>query len=172
MRKLIALALVAGCTGLLADGNSASTSATASVNLYAPIVLHKGSDVNFGVFVFDGSAVKLSMTNAGVVTGGTKFSGSQLDASFTLAKAGAFDWTKDPNLTVNVKVNDTVLTGATTTLLPAVQLGDPKVMWTIKADMVSLAASGTLAIYGDLDIVAGATAKSYQGTFTVTVAYN
>jgi len=172
MRKLCLLALVAAAPMFAGDGNTASTSATASVNLYAPIVLTKVSDVNFGVYVFDGKAVTLQMAQDGTVSGGNKFSGQQLAHDLTTSKAGAFQWSKDANLNVDIKVNDQLL-AATTNTLAAMKLGDDKVLWTIKADKDETNPSlGKLTLYGDLAIADGAATKSYTGTFTVNVAYN
>ena len=174
MRKLIALALVALAPALMADdGNSATANALASVNLYAPIVLKKVSDVNFGVYVFDGHAVTLKMGQDGTVSGGNKFKGSQLSTDLTLSKAGVFTWSKDENLTVNVKVNDHQLNNDHTILSAPLQLGD-KVAWTIEADIDGSATSEAqkLTLYGSLAIGDGALTGSYKGNFSVNVAYN
>lgn len=54
MRKLITLALVAGMAPFaFADGNHASTTATVSLNIFAPVSICKEADLNLGVVVLD-----------------------------------------------------------------------------------------------------------------------
>ena len=66
MRNLIALALVVSSPALFADGNSASATAKASVNIVAPLNLKATSDLNFGNIVVDtydkGGKVTLAST--------------------------------------------------------------------------------------------------------------
>ncbi len=162
MRKLIALALVAAVSPIFAeDGNHASASATAGVNLYAPVKISKTQDLSFGAVVVNNTAIALNLVMAvdGTVTytNGVALIGSNAKA----AQTAKFSFTKDSTLTV------------AWTIPGSVELG-PGVNWTVASSIAgdgTASTAGTVVLYGTLVADAGKTG-TFAKEFNVSVNYN
>jgi len=180
VRNLIALALVVASPALFADGNSASATAKASVNIVAPLNLIATSDMNFGNIVVDtydkGGKVTLASTvgpNSEPKAALTNFvntaifTGPKIDAT-----AAFFHFQRDERYeNVNVIIDPLVtLSGgrgpdvklATTHDLPADACGYFHNPHGVVAKHFSVG--------GTLDIPGGAFGQK-NGTIKVTVAY-
>ncbi|MFZ1375475.1 MAG: DUF4402 domain-containing protein [Geothrix sp.] len=162
MRKLIALALVAAVSPMFAgDGNHASASATAGVNLYAPVKISKVQDLSFGAVVVNDTANALSLLlnldGTVTYTNGVALIGANAKA----AQVAKFGFTKDSTLTVAWTIPTTVELGT-------------GVNWTVQSSITgdgTTSTAGTVTLYGTLVADAGKTG-AFEKEFNVSVNYN
>jgi hypothetical protein len=124
MRKIIALALVAGCTALMADGNSSSASADAKVQIVAPITVSNvfADKLDFGQIVVNDATKAMSV----VMAPDTAVLGTFVNCVRKNNSAGTnaawFHIAKDQDIAwggVNIKVDPTVDMGKGAKITPA-----------------------------------------------------
>ncbi len=185
MRTFIALALVAGASSFaFADGNSASTTATASVRIVAPIKILSNQNLDFGNIVVDdvNQAAQVTMTTStsdGMLYSSATLGGWDKCAPYKKAgtvKAASFHYSYDLGVAINeigITIDPTVtLTGG---FGPDVTLTTNN---DLPADACFLADLGNTAgtqqkhfgVGGTLDIPAKALGVK-TGTIHVMVAY-
>lgn len=163
MRKLITLALALAAVPMLADGNTDSATASAGVNLYAPVKISKAQDIKFGAVVLTSTndPLKVIMDETGAVTytNGAALKGAHKEVS----QAAKFTFTKDNTLTLDWIIPTTV------------NLDDAgKVRWTVAKKITGAeqtSVSGDVVLYGTLDADAGVTG-AFSKEFAVVVNYN
>jgi hypothetical protein len=183
LRGLLAFAVLAVATMTSANAfaqASATGQANANATIAKPITITKTADLNFGTIV-PNSAGNLTVTidTAGALTMGGVSDGAHLGGT---TGAAAFDVTGRPNAAYSITLpNSVTLTGLTdnTQSLTAdafkdTKGGDTTVPTTGTSSLSAGPGTGTdnFSVGGTLTVPAGTVAQDYQGTLSVTVAYN
>lgn len=171
MRTLLALALVAAPA--FADGNSDKTSATTKVNIYAPITIVKGADLDFGAIVmsgFTGGSVELSDATPAVYTDCAKLGGTAARnptlAWFHVRKDATLAYSREATVhTVADCTFDPVVFGAATPCVLAGTVDGKDFSNKVGTNKEHFYVGGKLTIPAD-------TFGEKTGTLEVTVAYN
>jgi hypothetical protein len=164
MNKLIALAIVAGLAPMaFADGNQATTSAQASVQILCPVTATTdGVLMNFGKVIVPSLPADVVMGSTGAVTAGGNASIYVHPGTTTVPH---FSLTKDSNVTAQVVFNP-VFPNATFTIDNAVL----SAVTTFQG--IGQSALTNQALFGRLDWTAVPTAGAITGSIGIAVSYN
>ncbi|WP_081211290.1 DUF4402 domain-containing protein [Salegentibacter sediminis] len=164
--KKITFILLALITGTAFAQNAAEASGTADVfaEIVTPIEITDGSDLNFGSIVAaEGGAVRVN------TEGARSFSNTNMEVvSANAITAASFSVTAADQYSYSISIPSIVLTGAG---------NDMPVSFThdLEGETDGTATGSglpqTLKVGGLLTVASGQTADTYEGTVTVTVAY-
>lgn len=165
MKKLIVLAAgmaVISTSAAAAPGDTSTAQGAATAEVVAPITLEhvNGAALNFGIFTTGdaGGTVVVDQAGAGAATGEVTLLSGSVEAADAFTVAG------DANRTFTIAT-----TGG------SVSNGSDSMNFTTVANATgALNASGaaSFTVGGTLAVVGGASAGTYTGSYSVTVAYN
>ncbi len=176
MRTFITLALVAGCSALMADGNSSSTTADAAVKIYSPIGIYNvfGDKLDFAQIVINDVTKPASVEMpAAYQPTLINFDNCAMKNNSNAASAAWFHVNRDSGLSY------------TTTLDPEVDMGDGVKIYTTMSGVTPCGVAptplGTVALAGTTQehfwvggklVVPAGVIGAKTGTVHVSVAYN
>ena len=159
LNKKIALLGAAAIAMVSTGANAATTSATAEVDILAPVTLSQTATLDFGVVAAAAAAGTVQLPN----NSDTRICSVGL-ACVGLANRGAFSVTGANTYTVVVTVDaSTTLTGGGA---PMTLNLDPSV-----STLVATGAAQTFHVGGTLTVGAGQAAGTYSGTYNVSADY-
>jgi hypothetical protein len=162
---LTTVAALAVASSLSAAQNSATTSASATARIIAPITLVKTADLNFGDVVPSGVAGTVTVTPAAIRTaagGASLGNGAAVTAAaFTVGGQGSVTYAITlPAAAVTLTTGANTMTVDTFTSNPS------------GTGLLSSGGSQALTVGANLNVGVAQATGTYVGTFNVTVAYN
>ncbi|SKB33297.1 protein of unknown function [Salegentibacter holothuriorum] len=161
MKKItfILLALISGT--VFAQSDEATGTATAAAEIISPIKITDGTDLDFGRIIGNPAGGTVTISTAGART----TSNDDLLAPSTSVQAASFDVTAAATYNYSVSIPGISLTGA----------GDAMPVTFVSslgnAGVVGTGAVQTLNVGGELTVNGGQAEGEYDGTISVTVAY-